>query len=188
MMFCMTVAAPSHGEDAALDNCIARIASGERDALADLYQQTRPAVYGFALSILKNIHDAEDVLQDTYLQVWRAAGGYCSHGKAMAWLMTITRNLSYDRLRCRERTQPLEAETWQDRLAEIPAVTREDRMTLRALLESLGEEERQIVTLHALTGLKHREVAALLGLPLATVLSKYNRALKKMQQAWKEAK
>lgn len=60
-------------------------------------------------------------------------------------------------------------------------------MTLRALLESLGEEERQIVTLHALTGLKHREVAALLGLPLATVLSKYNRALKKMQQAWKEA-
>ena len=60
-------------------------------------------------------------------------------------------------------------------------------MTLEALLSALGDEERQIVTLHALTGLKHREIAELLGLPLATVLSKYSRALKKLQLAWKEA-
>lgn len=56
-----------------------------------------PAVYGFALSILKNAHDAEDVLQDVYLQVWHGASGYRSHGKAMGWMMTITRNLTLDR-------------------------------------------------------------------------------------------
>ena len=65
--------------------------------------------------------------------------------------------------------------------------TFEDRMMLEAVLSALSDEERQIVTLHALTGLRHREIAALLGLPLPTVLSKYSRALKKLQLAWKEA-
>ena len=64
MIFCMTVAEPDPDADAALEDCIARIAGGDKDALADLYNRTRPAVYGFALSIVKNAHDAEDILHD----------------------------------------------------------------------------------------------------------------------------
>ena len=160
---------------------------GDKDALADLYSRTRPAVYGFALSIVKNAHDAEDILHDACLQVWNAAGGYRRQGKPMAWVLTITRNLAISRLREHGRTEPLVQEDWQDRLADNPAVTHEDRMMLEAVLSALSDEERQIVTLHALTGLRHREIAALLGLPLPTVLSKYSRALKKLQLAWKEA-
>ena len=52
---------------------------------------------------------------------------------------------------------------------------------MQQALATLGEEERRIILLHAVTGLKHREIAALLELPLSTVLSKYNRALKKMR-------
>ena len=63
-MFFLTVAAPPPGEDALLDTYISHIALGSQDALAALYQRTHAAVYGFALSILKNAHDAEDVLQD----------------------------------------------------------------------------------------------------------------------------
>ena len=174
MIFCMTVAEPDPDADAALEDCIARIAGGDKDALADLYSRTRPAVYGFALSIVKNAHDAEDILHDAYLQVWNAAGGYRRQGKPMAWVLTITRNLAISRLREHGRTEPLVQEDWQDRLADNPAVTHEDRMMLEAVL-------------HALTGLRHREIAALLGLPLPTVLSKYSRALKKLQLAWKEA-
>ena len=140
------------------------MSGGDKDALADLYSRTRPAVYGFALSIVKNAHDAEDILHDACLQVWNAAGGYRRQGKPMAWVLTITRNLAISRLREHGRTEPLEA-----------------------VLSALSDEERQIVTLHALTGLRHREIAALLGLPLPTVLSKYSRALKKLQLAWKEA-
>ena len=187
MIFCMSVAEPDPGADAALEDCIVRIAGGDQNALAVLYGRTRPAVYGFALSIVKNAHDAEDILHDAYLQVWNAAGGYRAQGKPMAWLLTITRNLALSRLREHGRTEPLVQEDWQDHLADAPAVTHEDRMTLEALLSALGDEERQIVTLHALTGLKHREIAQVLGLPLATVLSKYSRALKKLQLAWKEA-
>ena len=61
-----------------------------------------------------------------------------------------------------------------------------DAIVLKAALEILKEDERQIVLLHASAGLKHREVAAGLGLPLATVLSKYNRAMKKMQNYLRE--
>ena len=187
MIFCMTVAEPDPDADAALEDCIARIAGGDKDALADLYSRTRPAVYGFALSIVKNAHDAEDILHDACLQVWNAAGGYRRQGKPMAWVLTITRNLAISRLREHGRTEPLVQEDWQDRLADNPAVTHEDRMMLEAVLSALSDEERQIVTLHALTGLKHREISVLLGLPLPTVLSKYSRALKKLQLAWKEA-
>lgn len=90
MIFCMTVAEPDPDADAALEDCIARIAGGDKDALADLYNRTRPAVYGFALSIVKNAHDAEDILHDACLQVWNAAGGYRRQGKPMAWVLTIT--------------------------------------------------------------------------------------------------
>lgn len=186
--FCMTVPAPlpqDGGGD--LDNQIAEIAGGSREALAELYRATHAAVYGFALSILKNAQDAEDVLQDAYLQVWQAATGYHSQGKPMAWLLTITRNLALSRLREESRTVTLSPEDWQNQFAHLPAVTPEDRLTLEALLSALTDQERQVVTLHALTGLKHREIAALLGLPLSTVLSKYNRALKKLRIALKEA-
>lgn len=185
MMFCMTTAAPESGSGAALEDCIIHIAHSDQEALAQLYEQTRPAVYGFALSILKNVHDAEDILHDTYLQIWNAAAGYRAQGKPMAWILTIVRNLSLDLLRQRRRTEPLELEAGQ--YPDRPAVTPEDRMLLQALLSALGDAERQIITLHALGGLKHREIAALLDLPLPTVLSKYSRALKKLNVAWKEA-
>ena len=188
MLFaCTTGPEPlSHSDAADLDNCILSVAGGEQAALARLYSRTRAAVYGFALSIVKNVPDAEDVLQDVFLQVWQAAGCYRPQGKPMAWLITITRNLALSRLREHGKAVTMSPEDWRLQFAALPAVTQEDRLTLEALLDLLGEEERQIVTLHALTGLRHREIAALLGLPLPTVLSKYNRALKKLRQALKE--
>ncbi len=99
----------------------------------------------------------------------------------MAWLLTITRNLANSRLRERSRSFQIDPEEWQDQLAELPPeVTDDDRILLNALLGGLSSTDRQILTLHALSGLKHREIAALLELPLPTVLSKYHRAVKKI--------
>lgn len=170
----------------ALDCWIQQIARGEKSALASLYNQTCSSVYGFALSICKNVPDAEDVLQDTYLHVWQAADSYLSHGKPMAWLLTITRNLANSRLRDRGRTSLLDPEEWLEQLAEIPGLPQEDRLLLEALLGGLPDQDRQILLLHALTGFKHREIAELLELPLPTVLSKYHRAVKKLRTQWKE--
>ena len=158
------------------EHCIAAIAAGDREALAALYRETSKDVYGFALSILKNTHDAEDVLHDCFIAVFRAAEDYRPQGKPLAWILTITRNLCMQRLRERGRA----AELPQQEQAFFDADP-EDRAVLEACLQHLKEEERQILMLHAVSGFRHREIAALLDLPLATVLSKYHRAKKKLK-------
>ena len=182
MIFCMTVAEPDPDADAALEDCIARIAGGDKDALADLYSRTRPAVYGFALSIVKNAHDAEDILHDACLQVWNAAGGYRRQGKPMAWIFTIVRNRCLQKLRERTRTADIPSEDWEPYLQSRESITPEDRLLIGICMERLNQQERQIVVLHAVSGFRHREIAQLLQLPLPTVLSKYHRALKKLKK------
>ena len=91
------------------------------------------------------------------------------------------------RLREQTRTVAVSPDDCQNMFVEEPAVDHEDRIILASLLGTLSDEERQIVVLHAMTGLKHREIADLLGLALPTVLSKYSRALKKLRTALKEA-
>lgn len=170
-----------------MEALIADIAAGDRAAVGALYEQTKTAVYGFALSILKNSADAEDVLQDTYVRVWSAAGGYRSMGKPMAWILTIARNLATSVLRDRSKTTDIPEEDWiASPSSERPFEAMEQRMVLNAAMYALSDEERQIVMLHAVTGLKHVEIAGLLSLPLPTVLSKYSRAKKKLQNTLKE--
>ena len=157
------------------------IAAGEREALAALYQRTRTAVYGLALSYLRNAHDAQDLTQDVYVQVWDCAAQYRPTGSPMGWLLAVCRNLCLMRLRREERHAALSEEEWDAIPMQECGLDTEERVLLQNALESLGEEERRIVLLHAVTGLKHREIAALLELALPTVLSKYHRALKKMR-------
>ncbi|NLW78677.1 MAG: RNA polymerase sigma factor [Ruminococcaceae bacterium] len=172
--------------DALCEHCLAQMAQGDMAALEKLYACTNAAVYGFALSILRQPQSAEDVMQDTYVAVYSNAASYRPMGKPMAWILTIVRNLARMRLRKKSGTDtPLE-----DSPAPPPTAGFEqntlDRLVLQAALGILGDDERQIVMLHSLTGLKHREIAALLELPLGTVLSKYRRALPKLQNYLKE--
>ena len=130
---------------------------------------------------------AEDLAQETFVKAYQSAPQYRSQGKPMAWLMTIARNEALQLLRERRRTVAMTPEDWQEQFSDRPDFSQEDLLTLRALLETLSDEERQIVSLHALGGLKHREIADMLELALPTVLSKYHRAMKKLGKAAEEA-
>ena len=171
-------AANPNGE---LEALIGGIAAGSREDLAELYRRTRAAVYGLALSYLKNGAEAEDVAQDTFVKVWAAAPSYRPQGKPMAWLLTIAGNLALGRLRTAARTQDLSEAQWSAFSIESDTLTADDRTVLAAALGRLSDEERHIVVLHAVCGLKHREIAQFLGLALPTVLSKYHRSLKKLK-------
>ena len=164
-----------------LDQWISAIAGGDTDALARVYQETSASVYAYALSVLKNSHDAEDVLHDCYLSVWTAAASYRSSGKPMAWILTIAKNLCLKQLRFRCRTESLPEEDWKDSLEVATEMTTDDKVVLQQCMEALSDTERQIVVLHAVSGFKHREIAELMDLALPTVLSKYHRAIKKMK-------
>ncbi|MFR1517819.1 MAG: RNA polymerase sigma factor [Clostridia bacterium] len=170
-----------------LDHYIFGIARGDRNALEGLYQSAHAAVYGFALSLCKNIPDAEDILQDVFIQIWKAAGQYTSAGKPMAWIFTITRNLCLLCLRQKNRLVPVPSEELCEHFDASAQITSDDRIVLEGLLEALQDTERQIVVLHALSGMKHREIASFLQIPLPTVLSKYRRAIKKLSGIIKEA-
>ncbi len=82
-----------------LEACILKVAQKSDIAFAKLYKLTSDAVYGFALSVLINTHDAEDVLQDCFINIYNAAPSYRPDGKPMAWILTITKSLCYQRLR-----------------------------------------------------------------------------------------
>lgn len=166
------------------DQLIHRVAQGDMEAFHTLYDSTKKSIYGFALSITKNTYDAEDVLQETFLKVYAAAGDYTGQGKPMAWMFTITRNLALSRLRERGRTAALEDAPEAVELSSVQDV--EQRLLLQQLLSLLTEEEREIVVLHVAGGLRHREIGEMLGLPLSTVLSKYHRAIKRLAQTAKE--
>jgi len=185
MVMMQTIECGSDLNRKALEKILLQAAAGEKDALELLYHQTRAAVYGMALSILKNPHDAQDVAQDTFVRVWECAPQYCAKGAPMVWILTITRNLALTKLRRDGRHVEFDEAQWEAIPADAPNVTPEDRYLLQMALGTLSDEECQIVMLHALTGLKHREIAALLEMPLATVLSKYHRALKKLRDFMK---
>lgn len=164
-----------------LDGYLAAIAAGDTQALAELYHETGPSVYAFALSMLKNTHDAEDVLHDCFVSIFSNATGYHSTGKPMAWILTVTRNLCLKIIRQRERTAELPPEDWRGCLEMSTQMNADDKVVLESCMERLKDDERQIVVLHAVAGFKHREIAELMGLALPTVLSKYHRAIKKLR-------
>ena len=90
-----------------VEDCILQMAQGDKDALARIYEMTHAAVYGFSLSILRNAQDAEDVLQETYLQLYHHAPAYRPNGNPMPYLFTIAKNFSLMKLRDRKKTQQM---------------------------------------------------------------------------------
>lgn len=183
MILFQTFHEESHASrDEHLDSCIRLIADGSRDGLETLYRETSTAVYAYALSILKDPHDAEDVLQECYLRIYASAPGYLSAGKPMAWIMTIAKNLCLMHLRQRQRAVDLSPEDWNRYLEDNRQMDPDERIVLAQCMSRLSEQERQIVTLHAVAGFKHREIAQFLQIPLPTVLSKYHRSIQKLKR------
>ncbi|MBQ9827732.1 MAG: RNA polymerase sigma factor, partial [Lachnospiraceae bacterium] len=151
------------------------IAGGSRDAFCQLYEEAAGAVYAYALSILHNRDDADDVMQDTFMKIRSAAHLYRPMGKPLAWIFTITRNLCLMKYRSQKRISPEPAEGITEGKAFEAITDLEDRMVMETAFKVLKDDERQIIILHAVTGMKHREIAEIMGSPLSTVLSKYNR-------------
>lgn len=164
-----------------LDEYINRVASGDTRALESLYRATAPGVYAYALSVLKNSYDAEDVLQETFLCIHKSAGSYRSQEKPTAWIFTIAKNLCMKHLAEQQRYSKTPLEDYELFHGKDESVASEDKLVIEACMKLLTDDERQIVVLHAVSGFKFREIGKMMDLPLSTVLSKYHRSMKKMK-------
>ncbi len=166
-----------------IDECISKIASGDKDAFRGLYENIRVPVYSFALSILKNSDDAEDALEDCLVKIWNSAPSYRSMGKPMAWIITIAKNICLLKIRDRSKIEGKDPVDTPYLTSPGADVTAESKLILKECMDSLSDDERQTVVLHAVSGLKHKEIAEIMDKPLSTVLSIYNRAIKKLREA-----
>lgn len=124
------------------ETILLKIADGDQAALSELYLQTKNAVYSFALSMLRELHAAEDVMQETFLQVWKSAPTYVPRGKSpLPWILGIAKNLSLARLREDQRLR-----SWIDDNPD-PAdpldqyLACENKILTRAVLEKLVREQ-----------------------------------------------
>lgn len=178
-MFALLAMAPPPAME--IEYYIFDLANGDMQAMGPLYKAASPSVYAFALSVLKNTQDAQDVLQDTFVSVYTGAYSYRSDGKPMAWIMTIAKNHCYKLLKQRRKTESLSLEDWRDDPALVTYMQSDAKLLIHHIMQTLSDQERQVVVLHAVSGFKHREIAAMLNMPLPTVLSKYNRSIKKLK-------
>lgn len=164
------------------------IKRGDETALAALYDRYRAILFGLLLRILHNRAEAEDILQEVFVQVWQRAASFDeSRGKVFTWLVTLTRSRAIDRLRMlgsRERTVEEAARNQSDAVsdAEVDAIAAQRSQIVRRALNELPVEQRQVLLLAYFNGFSQSEIAEHLNSPLGTVKTRMRTALTKLRE------
>lgn len=140
------------------------------DVVKEWYEQYKTGIFRYALSMLKDPHLAEDVLQETFLRL--LLGKYrIDQGKEKAWLYKVAKNLCYDILRQRNWAVP-----------ETTAAVHGESYEYIELIADLDQTEREIVTLRFVGGLTHKEIAKIMGLSVHASKKRYERAIQKLRE------
>ena len=153
---------------------LARVARGDHDAFAEVYDRVAAPVFGTVRSVVRDPSLSEEVTQEVFVEVWRAASRFdACKGSPMAWLATIAHRRAVDRVRSEQRAAE------RDRRSAAPLIAYDDvaetvednldRERVRRCLGALTELQREAVTLAYYGGYTYREVAGLLGVPAGTV-------------------
>lgn len=164
--------------DRAIDMCIKNIASNDIKSLEKLYNELRIPIYKFALSIVRCPDAAEDVAQESFLRILSGSKTYRSIGKPRAWIFSIVRNLSLSELRQRGQTVNID-QLQRDETPYTDSISVDES---HLILDQLHDDEREIVYLHVVVGLKHTDISKILDQPYAQIRWKYAYAIKKLKK------
>ena len=163
-----------------------RVAAREAQALRILYDRCAGVALGVALRILRNRTEAEDVVQEAFLEAWKRAGTFdARRGSATAFVLSIARSRALDRVRSRGSTERALSSLGREDGPPVPlpiesAEHRQDRDRVQAALATLPAEQRQVLELAYFEGLTQREIADRLKDPLGTVKTRARLALEKL--------
>jgi RNA polymerase sigma-70 factor (ECF subfamily) len=187
---------PSWAEDRLADQAaLGRMARGDHQALAELYDRHARPVFSLALRILQERGEAEDVVQEVFAQAWTQAARYdTARGAVAAWLLNMARSRAIDRLRSK-RARPEGAADSEPALDQMPAVgvpqdvqllSDEQVARLRSALGELPALQRIALELAYYEGLTHAEIADRLEQPLGTVKTRIRQAMIKLRESMVE--
>lgn len=174
------------GNSVELVDLLEAVAQGDREAFAALYQRTSMKLYGICLRLLGNESEAQDVLQDVYVSVWRKAATFESaKASAITWLAVLARNRSIDRLRRRpigSDGMDAAAEVQDDSPSAFELVNKaQDAERLSHCLGELEERARTLIRAAFLDGATYPELAEREGVPLGTMKSWIRRSLLRLR-------
>jgi RNA polymerase sigma-70 factor (ECF subfamily) len=143
------------------------------------------AAYNLARWLTRNAHDADDVVQEAYLRAYQFFESFHG-GDGRAWLLRIVRNTCYTWLERNRRREPqLSLDDTQQGASPAPEAglqAQEDRELLRQALTELPDEFREAIVLRELEGMSYKEIAAITGVPMGTVMSRLARGRERLQQ------
>ncbi len=168
-----------------------RTALGDHSSLSELHRRYSGVLLATAFRVLNNVKDAEDVVQEAFVQIWEKASVYdVRRGKPLTWAMTLTRNKAIDRLRRVQRRRRLqdeveeEAKIW-DRIVENDssdeASAHETKQIVRSAVIQLSDDQRRAIELAFFSGLTQQEIAQELREPLGTVKARIRRGMMKLR-------
>src|SRR6266853_4050756 len=169
-----------------------RIAAQDRQALAEFYDQTAGPLFSFAVRILGDAAEAEEVIQDVFVQIWEKATTFdATLGSAFHWALSITRHRSIDRIRSRQRRARLiddlqkaagEADP-PGPSAATDVLDSDDVAKIRSALGGLPHDQRQAIELAFFGGKTHTEIARELGEPIGTIKARIRRGMLKLRDS-----
>lgn len=167
-----------------------RSGRGDEAAFAALYDATASRVYGLAVRVLRDPAQAEEIVQEAFLEIWRTASRYdADRGGAVAWMLTITHRRAVDRVRSAEAATRREV-TYEQQNQQIQHDTTAeaahaelDAYRVRSALGALTSVQREAIELAYLRGYTHTEVATMLELPLGTAKTRIRDGLIRLRDA-----
>ena len=180
---------PEHSHDNDIE-LLKAIAAKDDAALGQLYDRYRLILFGVLMRILNNREEAEDVLQEVFLQVWRRAADFDEkRGRPFTWLVTLARSRGIDRLRSlasRERVAVAGASEMPDEVSDAAndAIQSERVGVVKSALAELPEDQRKPLVLAYFDGLTQSEIATKLDLPLGTVKTRMRTAMNKLRESF----
>jgi RNA polymerase sigma-70 factor (ECF subfamily) len=164
------------------------IGAGDRSAFAQFYDRYSKLLFSIAFKILSDSKEAEDVLQEVFLQIWDKAGQYDSRlGKPVSWAVTLTRNKAIDHIRSSQRrTKLFEAAATElaapaEEVANESVRDRESAALIGSAVAELPAEQRQAIELAFFRGLTQNEISETLKEPLGTIKARIRRGMLKLR-------